>query len=63
MTCAYDGVDPVFFDAYREVRPIEPGWQERFELLNIRELLSMVAHQGNQYGTVGQLRDLLAKFA
>lgn len=63
MTCAYDGVDPVFFDAYREVRPIEPGWEERFEILNVRELLSMVAHQGNTYGTVNALRALLAKFA
>lgn len=62
MTCAYDGVDPVFFDAYREVNPIEPGWEERFELLNIRELLSMIAHTGNQYGTVERLRELLAKF-
>lgn len=62
MTCAYDGVGPAFFDAYREVRPIEPGWEDRFELLNIRELLSMVAHTGNQYGTVERLRELLAKF-
>ena len=62
MTCAYDGVDPVFFDAYREVNPIEAGWEERFDLLNIRELLSMIAHTGNQYGTVEKLRDLLAKF-
>lgn len=63
MTCAYDGVDPVFFEAYREVNPIEAGWEERFELLNIRELLSMIAHTGNQYGTVEKLRELLAKFA
>lgn len=62
MTCAYDGVDPVFFDAYREVNPIETGWEERFELLNIRELLSMIAHTGNQYGTVEKLREVLAKF-
>ncbi len=63
MTCAYDGVAPVFFDAYREIRPIEPGWEERFELLNIRELLSMIAHTGDTHGTVGKLRELLGKFA
>ena len=63
MTFAYDGVGAAAFDAYRESHPLEPGWNERFEILNIRELLSMVAHTGNEYGTVGKLRELLAKFA
>lgn len=63
MTFAYDGVGSAALDAYREVHPLEPGWEERFEILNIRELLSMVAHTGNQYGTVPKLRELLAKYA
>lgn len=36
-----------FFDAYYEIRPPEPGWRERLELLNLRELLSTVAHLGD----------------
>jgi len=63
MTFAYDGVGSAAFDAYREIHPLEPGWEERFEILNIRELLSMIAHTGDDYGTVGKLRLLLAKFA
>jgi len=63
MAWGYDGVDPAFFDAYREVRPLESGWEERMELLNIRELLSMIAHTSNGYETVTKLRELLDKFA
>ena len=33
-----------FFDAYHEVHSAEPGWQERMELLHLRELLSCIAH-------------------
>jgi len=36
-----------FFDAYHEVHPPEPGWQERMELLHLREMLSTVAHFGD----------------
>jgi fructosamine-3-kinase len=36
-----------FFEAYHEVHPAEPGWRERMELLNLRELLSMVATFGD----------------
>jgi len=63
VTFASDGIDRAALDAYLEIRPLVPGWQERFDLLNIRELLSMMAHTGDEYGTVGQLRELLAKFA
>jgi fructosamine-3-kinase len=63
MAWGYDGVDPGFFDAYREMHPLEPGWEERMELLNIRELLSMIAHTSNEYDTVTKLREVLDKFA
>ncbi len=63
MTCAYDGVGPEFFDAYREINPLESGWQSRFEILGIREMLSMIAHTGNEYGTVQALRAVLEKYA
>lgn len=63
MTKQYTGVPDTFFNAYREVHPLEPGWEERLVLLQIRELLSMIAHQGDQYGSVGGLRELLKRFA
>jgi fructosamine-3-kinase len=62
VTFASDGIDRSALDAYLEICPLEPGWHERFELLNIRELLSMIAHTGDEYGTVAQLREVLAKF-
>src|SRR5689334_20872655 len=63
MTAAYSGVEPEFFDAYREVHPLEPGWEDRFKLLQIRELLSMIAHCADEYGTVAKLREVLQRFA
>jgi len=39
--------DAYHFDAYHDVHPAERGWQERMELLHLRELLSTVAHFGD----------------
>ena len=36
-----------FFDAYHEVHPASPGWQQRMKLLHLRELLSVLAHFGD----------------
>lgn len=33
-----------FFNAYQEVSPLEPGWQERAPLVYLRELISLLAH-------------------
>jgi len=63
MTAQYSGVEPAFFDAYREVHPLEPGWEDRLVLLQIRELLSMIAHTADEYGTVAKLREVLKRFA
>ncbi len=63
MTAQYAGVEPPFFDAYREVHPLEPGWQDRLVLLQIRELLSMIAHTADEHGTVAKLREVLQRFA
>lgn len=51
-----------FFDAYREAHSLEPGWEDRFGMLHVRELLSMVAHCGDEYGSVQKLRALLERF-
>jgi fructosamine-3-kinase len=51
-----------FFAAYHEVRPPEPGWRERMELLNLRELLSVVAHFGALGDYVEQIRRVLRQW-
>jgi fructosamine-3-kinase len=58
MYCS-GGAPACFFDAYREARALEPGWRERMPLLHLRELLSTVAHFGEECGSAGRLRELL----
>jgi hypothetical protein len=46
MMYCEDPPPALFFDAYHDIHPAEPGWQERMELLHLRELLSTLAHFG-----------------
>ena len=53
-----------FFAAYQELNPSPPGWIDRMPILNLRELLSTVAHFGTEgAGAVQQIRDVLAPFS
>lgn len=60
MYCA-DGAPARFFDAYQELRPLDPGWRGRMPLLFVRELLSTLAHEANQ-GCLDSLRRIVAPF-
>ncbi|WP_033442467.1 fructosamine kinase family protein [Saccharothrix sp. NRRL B-16314] len=51
-----------FFAAYHEVRPPEPGWQDRMHVLNLREVLSTLAHEGDRWGALGYFRDVVRPF-
>ena len=51
-----------FFDAYQELQPLEPGWRDRMPLLYLRELLSAVAHDGDTWGSVEQIRTIIRPF-
>lgn len=62
MMAGCGGVPQRFFDAYCEARPLQEGWRERLELLNLREYLSGIAHFGDQYDTMKVIRMILAKF-
>lgn len=55
-------VPEIFFAAYQELHPLEPGWWDRLELLYLREILSMIAHFGNQYNSLDKLRAVVATF-
>jgi fructosamine-3-kinase len=63
QTRLYGKVTQDFFDAYNEINPLEEGWWERLELLYIRQLMAVIAFFGNQYNTLAQLRDVIAKFS
>ena len=52
-----------FFEVYQEVSPSPPGWTERMPILNLRELLSTVAHFGPEaVSAIQQIRRVLAPF-
>lgn len=52
-----------FYGAYADIRPLDGDWRARMPLLHLRELLSLLAHFGNdQWDIVGQIRDVLRKF-
>jgi fructosamine-3-kinase len=52
-----------FFAAYQEVNPSPPDWVDRMPILNLRELLSTVAHFGTEAAsTIQQIRQILAPF-
>ena len=52
-----------FFAAYHEVRPPVGEWRERMELLNLRELLCVVAHFGASGEAVTRIREVVKRFS
>jgi fructosamine-3-kinase len=51
-----------FFDVYREVAGLQDGWEERMPLLHLRELLSIIAHDDDDWGAVEAVRAVIAPF-
>jgi len=45
----FDRQPPVFYEAYQEVLPLQPGWRERFDLYNLYPLLVHVNLFGSGY--------------
>lgn len=64
LSMMYCGTDAParFFDAYREVRPLDAGWRDRMPVLNLREVLSTLAHEGDRWGVLNALREVLRPF-
>ncbi|GGP82899.1 fructosamine kinase family protein [Saccharothrix coeruleofusca] len=60
MFCA-DKSPARFFDAYREVRPLDSRWRERMPVLFLREVLSTLAHEGSRW-SLDYLRTVLRPF-
>jgi fructosamine-3-kinase len=61
MFCA-GGVPDRFFAAYHEIHPPVPDWQERMQLLNLRELLSVIAHFGAVNDSVARVRAVVGTY-
>lgn len=52
-----------FFERYQELNPSPTGWAERMPVLHLRELLSTIAHFGDQVPEdIAQVRRTLAPF-
>lgn len=53
-----------FYAAYADIRPLDDGWRDRMPLLHLRELLSLLAHFGDErWNLVGRIRDVIRTFA
>jgi fructosamine-3-kinase len=51
-----------FFAVYREIAPLQDGWEERMPLLHLRELLSVIAHDDDHWGAAEAVRKVIAPF-
>jgi fructosamine-3-kinase len=54
------GVPDAFFTSYHELHHPASGWEQRYRLLHLPEVLSVIAHAGNLIGSLGELRATLA---
>jgi fructosamine-3-kinase len=53
-----------FFPAYAEIAPLHDGWRDRMPLLNLRELLAVIAHGDDEGGgAAAGVRTVIAPFA
>ena len=49
MTELFGGFPSKFYDAYREVRPLQPGYESRRDLYNLYQLLNHLNLFGSGY--------------
>lgn len=61
MLCS-GGIPPAFFAAYDEIRPLHRDWREHARILNLRQLLAMLAAGVPVPGIVGSIRDVVGAF-
>lgn len=59
MSKLFGGFDNRFYDAYNEIYPLEPGWEERIHVANLYPLLAHVNLFGGSY--TGQVIQILRK--
>lgn len=57
------GVPESFFAAYSEIRPLDPDWSEQARILNLRQLLAMLAGGVPIPTIVTSIRELISAYA
>jgi fructosamine-3-kinase len=62
MLCS-GGVPESFFKAYADVRPLHPEWREHARILNLRQLLAMLAAGIPIPTIVTSIREIIATYA
>ena len=60
MTQLFGGFNDRFYDAYKEVWPLEPGYETRKEIYNLYHLINHLNHFGSSYA--GGVRHTLERF-
>jgi fructosamine-3-kinase len=50
FTQMFGGFSQAFYQAYHETYPLEPGYQDRFEIYNIYHILNHLNLFGESYG-------------
>jgi protein-ribulosamine 3-kinase len=60
MTTLFGSFPHIFYTAYQEVRALEPGFQERFDIYNLYHLLNHLNLFGAGY--LGQVRAVLRRY-
>jgi fructosamine-3-kinase len=61
MTTLFGGFSNEFYQAYEEVRPLEPGWRDRLKIYNLYHLLNHLNLFGRGY--YGQVMGIVRKYA
>jgi fructosamine-3-kinase len=51
-----------FFAVYREIAGLHDGWEERMPILHLRELLSIIAHDDDDWGAADAVRAVITPF-
>ena len=60
MTELFGGFPPAFYDAYREVHPLQPGYENRRDLYNLYQLLNHLNLFGPSY--LGAVQSIVAEY-
>jgi fructosamine-3-kinase len=51
-----------FFAVYEEITGIDSGWRDRMDVFHLRELLSVIAHDDDDWGAAEAVRKVIAPF-
>ena len=60
MTELFGGFSPAFYEAYREARPLQPGYENRRDLYNLYQLLNHLNLFGPSY--LGPVQSIVAEY-